>query len=302
MKRFIIGTGILFFSMVSCFSQSLVTSNKLWSNLKRDYWHPYNFSTEFFKFTTDTTVNGQVYKKVERSTDANQQYWTWYGLIREDTSKRVFFRYNAAQPEYLFYDFNATVNDTINAFTIHTLTYNQPSIFHVVYYVDSIDSVLIGDRYRKQINLKDTMDPFSVCEHWIDSTGNLGGLLHNMDMSVGRDDYDLLCFYEDGIVKYHHPDFTSCYVLLGIDKEHEPGYTVNISPNPMTDFATVTVGQPGVTSELQIDFFNLFGKPVLSKKIINTAQITRHEFTSGLYFYRIRGDDGSIKPGKLIVK
>jgi hypothetical protein len=50
----------LFLGIVSGFSQSLVTSNKAWSNLKMDYWNPNNLSTENLKFTIDTVINQQM--------------------------------------------------------------------------------------------------------------------------------------------------------------------------------------------------------------------------------------------------
>ena len=85
------------FSIVIGFSQSIVTSTKAWSNLKMDYWNPYNLSTENIKFTTDTTINTLLYKKVERSTDINQQYWAFYGFIREDSIKRVVMKQTSMQ-------------------------------------------------------------------------------------------------------------------------------------------------------------------------------------------------------------
>lgn len=293
-------TVILLFISIFCLSQSLITTNKTWSNLKTNYWYPHNKSTEFFKFTTDSTINGHVYKKVEKSTDANQQFWLAYGFIREDSNKRVFFRFNAIEPEYLFYDFNVELNDTINAYTIFTC--NDTAYIHsVFYYVHSIDSILIGDKYRKQINLHDTLVPYYDYEHWIDSTGNTGGLLHNDSPLAGRDSYSLLCFYENGFVKYNMPGYSSCYVLTGTGEEHSNTISVKISGNPMTESSVIIVEHLEGNTELKIDFFDFYGKPFCSKKICNFLYITKKEFRSGIYLYKITDKDGSIFSGKLIV-
>jgi len=293
-------TAFLVFISIFCFSQSLVTTNKTWSNLKVHYWNPNNTSTEFFKLTTDSTIDGHVYKQVEQSTDENQQIWAAYGFIREDSDKKVFFRFNAIEPEYLFYDFNVELNDTIAAYSVFTFS-NTTYIHPVVYYVHSIDSILIGDNYRKQINLYDTVQPYYDYEHWIDSTGNTGGLLHNDDGSVGRDTYYLLCFYENGIIRYHRPGYSSCYILTGTGEEHFNNVSVKISSNPMTESSIITVEQPGGNAELQIDFFDFYGRPFCSKKICHHLYLKKEEFRSGIYLYRITGKYGSVLSGKLVV-
>ena len=168
-------------SMIQALSmsgQSLVTTNKQWSNYRVMAIFGY-LLTEYIKFTSDTMIDGLTYKMVERSTDEYQMYWYSYGFIREDSDKKVFYKLNVAEPERLFYDFNLQLNDTITAWSVVTFQWTYwIGVESQLYRVNAIDSILIGDTYRKQIHLG--FDTCTSCddEQWIDSTGNLGGILH----------------------------------------------------------------------------------------------------------------------------
>ena len=281
-------------------SQSLVTSNKAWSNLKSSYFNPNNLSTENLKFTTDTIINNLVYKKVERSIDENHQFWSDFGFIREDSNKRVFYKLNASDPEYLFYSFNIQLFDTLTAFSINTFANNffiQPQTYHAI----SIDSILIGETFRKRINLGIPEDSIFSFEQWIDSTGNIGGLLHNNEMLVGRDSYSLLCFSENGTVKYHHPNFDSCYVLTDLNEKYSVDMRVRIYPNPIYERSTLVVENSNGPVKMKIDIYDLIGRIVYSKIFFNELQLTRKEFYSGIYFYKISDRYGNISTGKIIV-
>ena len=290
----------LILSIIFGYSQSLVTSNKAWSNLKMDYWNPYNLSTENIKFTNDTVINNLVYKRIERSIDENQQNWAFYGYIREDSIKRVFYKSDYSTPEKLFYNFNLQLYDTITAYSINTFN-NSLFIQPQVYFVVSIDNVLIGDTYRKRINLGSPGDSTYTFEHWIDSTGNTGGLLHNIELLVGRDSYSLLCFSEDGVMKYQNPNFTSCYVLTGSDDKQTVEWNVKVSPDPIIESSTLIVEHSNGATNMQIDFYDLTGRHVCSKSFFKELPLTRNDFQPGIYFYKISDSSGNIFTGKIIV-
>lgn len=265
-----------------------------------DYWNPNNLSTENFKFTNDTVINNLVYKKVERSKDENQQNWSFYGYIREDSIKRVFYKLDYAEPEKLFYNFNLQLYDTITAYSINTNDNNlyiQPQVYFVV----SVDSVLIGETFRKRINLGIPGDSTYEFEHWIDSTGNIGGLLHNFEILVGRDSYSLLCFSEDGVVKYQNPYFNSCYVLTGLDDKKPVDWSVKVSPDPIIESSILIVENSNRATNMQIDFYDLIGRNVCSKSFFKELQLTRNDFQPGIYFYKISDSSGNIFMGKIIV-
>jgi len=292
---------ILLISYLNSFTQSFVTTNKSWSNLKVDYWNWNNKSTEVFKFTSDTLLNGYVYKVVEISTDHNQLNWFYYGLIREDSTKKVFFRLNGVGNDLMFYDFGAKLNDTIFAHSVGTFN-NTSYIYSTLYIVLSIDSLLIGNNYQKQINLRDTFSSGIVYEHWIDSTGNLGGLFHNNDGSVGRDSYSLLCFTEDEIVKYQMQGYSSCYVLTGMEKENSKDLYLKINPNPIDDYFTVTIDPSMSNKHLYLEIVSLFGQHVYSCRILPNQSMSRDNIQPGMYIYTISDSDKTIIKGKIILK
>ena len=144
-------------------------------------------------------------------------------------------------------------------------------------------------------------DSTFVFEKWIDSTGNIGGLLHNNEMLVGRDSYSLLCYSEDGIVKYHHPNYDSCYVLTGLDIKNGAEMKVRIFPNPIIERSTLVVENSNRIAKMQIDFYDLMGRKVYSKIFQNELQLTRNEFQPGMYFYKIVEKFGYNLMGKILV-
>jgi hypothetical protein len=298
MKRRILAI-VLLFATVFCSGQSLVASNKGWNNLKTVYPLGYDQRTESIRFTDDTVINAMVYKRVERSTDKYQQYWSFFGYAREDAAKKVWYRQNAAGPDWLFYDFNLQLHDTITAYSIVTW-YNSMAIDPQLYYATSIDSILIGETYRKRINLAGQEDTTYVIEKWIDSTGNAGGLLHNNNWLVGRDSYALLCYFEDGILKYHNSNFESCYVVTGTGEKDPATWEATLIPNPLAESSVLIVKCPDAAGLLLADFYDLTGRKVCSMSFSKKLQLSKKDFQPGLYFYRISGGSGIVLTGRFI--
>ena len=80
-----------------------------------------------------------------------------------------------------------------------------------------------------------------------------------------------------------------------------PAYTigVSISPNPATDFSTLTVSEP--VQNLGATLFDIAGRKVMTFKITNpTTQIPITTLPAGLYFVKVSGAAGNIGVGKLI--
>jgi hypothetical protein len=200
----------------------------------------------------------------------------------------------------LFYNFNIQLFDTLTAYSINTFensVYVQPQIYFVI----SVDSVLIGETFRKRINLGVLGDSTYALEHWIDSTGNIGGILHNNEMLVGRDSYSLLCFSENGIVKYHQPNYNSCYVLTGLETKKSVAWSVKVSPNPIIESSVLMVEHSDSGDNMQIDFFDLTGRNVYSTSFLNELLLTRNDFQPGIYFYKLTDSSGNILTGKIVV-
>jgi hypothetical protein len=282
------------------FSQSIVSTNKLWNNIIHYYDNYWHWGTENIKFTTDTIINSLTYKKVERSLDENQQNWFSYGYIRENTNKQVFYKINAPDTERLLYDLHLQQNDSVIAYTLNTL-YPWKGLQPVMYRVVNIDSTIIGQTYRKRLNLapaSDTVD--DVVEMWIDSTGSMSGMLHNFGFYCGCDYYSLLCFTENGILKYHDSNYSSCYILTGIN-ESVVKPTIIIYPNPMMDVPTLEINNFNEYISISISLYNLSGNEVLKSTDQKLIKIYKNNLPSGIYFYRITSNNIKLETGKIII-
>jgi hypothetical protein len=87
------------------YSQSIVDTNKIWDNLVF-YYYPQHWDTEKIKFISDTVIDGLNYKKVIRSLDQYPTNWSFYGFIREDSNKRVFYRISGNEPDKMILNLN----------------------------------------------------------------------------------------------------------------------------------------------------------------------------------------------------
>jgi hypothetical protein len=283
------------------YSQSIVSSNKLWNNIIHYYDNYWNWGTETIKFTTDTTINSLTYKKVERSLDENQQNWSLYGYIRENQNKQVFYKISPQDTERLLYDLNVQIHDTIDVYGIYTL-YNSAQLNSMRYYVSNIDSMLIGQTYRKRINLTIPYNATKTSlEEWIDSTGPMGGILHNQYVYGGCDYYTLLCFTEDGILKFHNPSYPSCYVLTDINDKNRIDPIVLIYPNPITDISILEIKNVENFNSISICIYDLFGKVILSKSDEIRIILNSNDLPSGIYLYNLTINKTTHKRGKIII-
>lgn len=286
MKRLFLISITLLISSCS-FGQSIVTSNRSWYNFINYYAFPPPVTgTEHIKFTVDTLINSLSYKKVERSLDENQNDWSSYGFIRENSNKQIFYKINPQDTDRLLYDLNVQKYDTVIVYGLNT-SYTNKNLDSMRFYVYNIDSTLIGQFYRKRINLTLPDDTTSIFEQWIDSIGSLGGILHNRYLYVGCDYYSLQCFFEDGILKYHDPNYSGCTYISEIYDNTALTPTVTISPNPVSDVSTLELNDIENYTSISISFYNLFGKEVYRGICGKRMKIFKNNFSSGMYFYSI---------------
>jgi hypothetical protein len=287
-------------TILFCFGQSIVTTDKQWNNLI--YYNPSKIGTEHIKFTSDTVINSLTYKKVERALDEYEQIWEPYGYIRENQDKKVYYKINPGDTEWMLYDLNALVHDTIYASELVTYG-NNKYMDSMPYYVHYYDSILIDQTYRKRINLALLDDTSFVFEQWIDGIGSLDGMLHNRSIGVGCDSYSLLCYFENGILKYKNPDLQFChYWPTGTNENTETDPAVTIFPHPVTDISVMDIKGIENFNRVTVKFYNLFGNEVLSEKAKKNIEIQKGKMPSGLYFYRISVDGRLVQTGKLIIQ
>ena len=301
MRQIIIITTILLFGNF-IFGQSIVTSNKQWGNFI-NYYSPEPIpitGTEHIKFTTDTLINSLMYKNVKRASSENQITWSPYGFIRESAGKQVFYKMNSGDPERLLYDMNVQAHQTILVYGLVT-SYTYENLDSIRFYVRNTDSVLIDQSYHKRINLTFPGDTANVFEQWIDSIGSLGGMLHNQHQYVGGDRFSLQCFFENGVLQYHDPNYDNCLYFTGIDNMTVATTTVKIYPDPVTDVSTLEITGLKETNSITICFYNLAGKAVYRSSGLTSIKISRKNFIPGIYFFSVTSGKGVIGSGKIII-
>lgn len=300
MKKFFF---LSLFAIISFYSsgQSIIVTTNHWSNIM--FLEPSGqLFTEKIKFTTDTTINLLTYKVVERTLDKNQLNWNSYGFIREDANKRVYYKHYASDPEKLLYNLTLALDDSILAFGVHTFN-NTVYLDSAMYYINTVDSMLIGSTYQKRLHLSVRVGgSLAETEQWIDSMGSMSGILHNFNMKIGDDGYSLLCFENNEVLKYHNPSYTDCYIATGIESHYNPEVMVSVNPNPVMDISTVRITGLKENTEIVVRFYNSWGENVLTKSTANEFQLHKSELPSGIYLFTIQSSGRSVASGKIVIR
>ena len=154
----------------------------------------------------DTIINSIKYHKVYKHTESLTPSDTiitisnsWFiGAIREDSLKRIYFYNKYAVPccgktdsTYLLYDFSKHVGDTVFFSNNFQYGYTYPYLI-----VNSIDSILAYNQYRKRFNLNG--------ETWIEGIGSTRSLFSAI-LGIPT------CFCTNELVCYKYRD-TSYYL------------------------------------------------------------------------------------------
>ena len=277
--------------LLNCSSQTLVNTNKLWSNL----WQtasggplPHIKETKFVKFNEDTLIGSHHFYKVFVATDSLQTGYSKSGFIREDSAKKVYFRSNSDSVERLIYDFNVIVGDTVIIFNGM-----QQKLA-----VDTVDSVLIGNQYLKRI----VLSSFGWSgEQWIETIGSLCGILSSGSYFMTGTKHDLLCYYKNDTLQFHNPNFSECYYNnVGIQELPNNGL-VSIFPNPFIATAQIIFHQ--TYHNVSLSVYDIQGKLMLQKQYAdcNQIQLNRDRLSNGMYFLKLRLDEKEVETAKIVV-
>lgn len=114
------------------------------------------------------------------------------------------------------------------------------------------------------------------------------------------DNPEMICFTEDGILKFKNQEFDQCYVVTDtVETKMLPLARVYPDPNN-GEFIVYLNGLPGNRAILEISEAN--GKQLLRTQL--NANLTEYSLPksapNGLYFFHILGDNGIISIGKLL--
>jgi hypothetical protein len=272
-------------------------SNAIWSEVFTDLQpsiiNPYRYGID-----GDTIINELQYSKLFLLNDTvfPLSIGQYCGAIREDSLKRIFITdCNCAFPyieenEVILYDFSKSIGDTV---FVGLEGYGSAGYL----IISEIDSVLVESNYRKRFSFM-----FDE-EKWTEGIGSTRGLLSPIQIQpLGMEKWELICFKQDGIVKYLNPDFNTCFPLLTDLNDQNHVFELTIHPNPVSDISYIKLEQR-MTGYQLIEIFDILGK---LKKTIDIPpgstqiEIRNQEFESGIYLLILRGDSKKSLSSKIL--
>jgi len=279
-------------------------SNAIWSEIYRapvseGYKEEYR---ALAIFNEDTIINSIKYHKLFRLYDTllNRDKAVYLGGIREDSSKRVFYKGDNLYEEYLYmntndngevllYDFSLEVGDTLYGGNF-ALSDEEKLI------VTKIDTILYNNSFRRKHHFQ-----FSR-QKWIEGIGNIRGLLFISGALPTNGIYNtLICFKQNGEQKYLNPEYEECFPGVLSSKIKAPGENeVLVYPNPsaghihfekLQDFKILTI-------------YDLHGQIIENREIYSKDCLTldTYRFPPGMYFYKLAGISCRNETGKFLVK
>lgn len=276
-------------------------SNAIWTEV---YYPPDGGVPESYCFgllNKDTLINSIKYHKLYKSNDTIFQESEYYGGIREDTISKRFYYYGRLDRydfdwEMCIYDFSINVGDTV-----------QPDNTNDFLIVSTIDSILIGGSFRKQISFIG----FPRCK-WIEGIGSIRGLFDKSGALPTSSAWnDLVCFKQNrdwlfhntGPFRYNFLDYSDCFpVVTGIEEIQKHETNIQIFPNPVTDVSIIKLYENDYQYN-RLEIFNAEGVKYSTYclKGETEVEISKSSFTKGIYLYCLYGIDGFRMSGKFIV-
>jgi len=245
MKKLLFGFILMLFSatLSAQYYNHFPDFNAIW-RVYREPYPPVLGQSYFYQYTIkhDTLIAGNRYKIIYctgKKEDGSGYFEGYTGFLRDDTvAKKVYLRFYNSNSDSLLYDFSLNIGDTLR----HML--NVPNHYGHLLYVDSIDSILLGNKYYKRFILG-AIDPFgnpSVLEppYIIEGIGSTFGFIEPMDeLYMDATRYTLQCFSlnDTTVFPLFSPD--PCELIMGIEKPENSGPVITIAPNPFSNEATI---------------------------------------------------------------
>ena len=248
----------------------------------------------------DSTINDTVYKKIfirgvydqnwfnpppAIECGANETYNNYYLLLLQ-VDKQMYIRTLETESLILLYDFDLNVGDAL------PMTFNN---FTSDILIDSIDSILVGDVYRKRFHFQGLMASFII-----EGIGSNVGLFEPMGV-IFECGHNLDCFALNEITYYPSLD-AECILNVSINEVAED-FGLNYYPNPVIDKLNFSVSEKYTV--LHADVLNIQGqkcKIVLQQHSQGNYSIDMSELTSGLYFVNLSIENGQTASFKVLKK
>lgn len=247
-------------------AQDFVKTGNQWNVAVYPTFSP-NTSSYSVRIGEDTVVNSMLYNKLYYSNEALNTDWTfYYSYVREDTTKKVFYKDGNAN-EVLLYDFNLDINDTFQIETFCTLQ------------VVDIDTVVLNNgEQRRRKRLVNKLYPEWGDQYWIDGIGSNFGVISHFGFCYTDYPEGFLCFYANDELLF--PESPPSCFITEIDKlpVSEP---IHIYPNPMHNRLNIEDPEAHFTD---YSLYNVFGELLDMGKLTGVhTQIECGTIPAGFY-------------------
>ncbi|MCO5275089.1 MAG: T9SS type A sorting domain-containing protein [Flavobacteriales bacterium] len=248
----------------------------------------------------DTLIGGNWYSPVLGGMIG--QSGAYFGGLREDTASRVYFYPAGADTEYLLYDFDPMVGDSLLVWVGDPIWNGSPPL--QMMYVDTIEMLenAQGVSYKKIgiVNNASITGGQGVDQYWIQGVGGTGGLFTTIGALSISLSISLACMqandtiwpgggpgacWPTGVVEYNASD-------------------LSIFPNPNQGRFTLHLPE-GAAAVESMTLWNAQGRqfPVDPRGSGPTISVSVDVgIPSGMYMLRIQLADGSILKSKIIVQ
>lgn len=285
-------------------SKSIVDTAKQWNVLQtypntqelKKYTHLYRITSE------DTLINNKVFlrlQKVSYYDTSSYANWENHDWIREDSNRVYIFTYSHTTcnnihyfppREYLFLDFNLSINDTFH------ITYEENEAYSDPLVVTFIDSVEIENQYCKRILFNEIYPQYTeLGTYWIEGIGSNRDFVNHYDHL--HSSWNLLCTYKNNNLIYD-AGFGYCYIYQGLDEIEQGENSIKLYPTLVKDKINITTTQ----QHYNINVYDIFGRIVFTKNNIYLNHLLNLGFlNNGTYLIVIKNrDNKTLKTEKII--
>lgn len=204
------------------------------------------------------------------------------GYVRS-FGKRIYFRRGLTLAEYLIYDFNLSIGDTL---PLNELLHSETLV------VTAIDSVLVsGGNYWKVF----TVTGNNYVSQLIEGVGSSAGFLEELEKPYNVS-HALECYSQNGQKYFPELETPDCIFFLDLK---EPELKVSIYPNPCSDKLHVSM-----TTAFSNCFYRITcmdGTTVVQGSVSSQElDIETEKWSSGVYLLEFYSDNGKLSRQKII--
>jgi len=239
------------------------------------YYDDFGVPTSMFSEYTlygDTTISSTTYKKIYSNS-------IYLGAIRE-TAKIIYFVPDTTTNEYVLYDFNLNLGDTI----IHP--YGGAVCSNDTITIDYIDSVQSSDGYHRQLHL-------SSYATWIEGVGSTAYLLEPANILCVSGNYALQCMVNDS--SFIHPwNVSTCF--LSLEETFLTNQNISVVPNPSSGKFSIISDK----SIKEIYLTDLLGNVILRQQINYQTKFQIDNLNTGVYILSAIDIDNKTRNVKIV--